>query len=75
MTILRRRLAARILDDLPYGGRRHIAERLEMHEVYVGRALRRPDEYINDFSRIADYIGWEPATTPGFFREKERVSE
>ena len=72
--ILRRRLAARILDGLEYGGLRRIAERLEIHEVRVGRALRRPDEFANDFALVADHFGWESTATTGFFKEKEKVA-
>jgi len=74
VTISRRRLAATILGDLPYGGNRRLAERLGIAEGRVSRALHRPDEFANDFCLIADLHGWEPAQTLGFYREKEMVA-
>jgi hypothetical protein len=57
-TITRRRLAARIKDSIPYGSARSLCASIEISEVYLSRALSRPDSHRSEFARVAVHFGW-----------------
>lgn len=67
----RRRLAAAIQHGLSYGEARPLAAFLGLNEGRVSRALKRPDEFTNDFDAIARSYGYERSNNDGFYKRME----
>ena len=72
-TITRRRLAARIKDSIPYGSASRLCAGMGISEVYLSRALSRPDSYRSEFARVADLYGFKAnPNVDGQFSRQQR---